>query len=74
MPRSIREYRQVHSAESAGLRCSHQQVANLLRAFAKLRLHPHHQVEELFSLHNLRGRLPAHCRLYNRSTSATLMP
>ena len=37
-----------------------------LRALAELRLHAHHQVEELFALHHLRGRLPAHRRLHNR--------
>ena len=39
---------------------AHQQVADLVRAAAELRLHAHHQVEELFALDHLGGRLAAH--------------
>ena len=45
---------------------AHQQVADLLRTLAELRLHAHHQVEELFALHHLCGRLAAHRRLHDR--------
>ena len=47
-------------------RRAHQQIADLLRALPELRLHAHHQVEELFALHYLRGRLPAYRRLHHR--------
>ena len=40
-----------------------EQIADLLRVLAELRLHAHDEVEELFALDHLRGRLPADGRL-----------
>jgi hypothetical protein len=40
-------------------RCPHRQVPDLLRILEKLRLHAHHQIEELFALRNLRRGLAA---------------
>ena len=60
----------ISASALSGICCpagrAHQQVADLLRVLAELRLHAHHEVEELFALHHLRGRLAAHRRLHNR--------
>ena len=45
------------------VRRSHQQIANLLRATAELRLHAHDKIEQLFALHDLRRGLPTDGRL-----------
>ena len=47
------------------IRRAHQQIADVVRAAAELRLHAHHQVEEFFSLNDLRGGLSAHGRLHH---------
>ena len=41
-------------------RSRHQQIADGVLARAVLRLHAHHQVEQLLALDDLRGRLSAH--------------
>ena len=41
----------------------HQDVADLLRRLAKLRLQAHDEVEQLLALHDLRGGDAAHRRL-----------
>ena len=42
---------------------AHQQIGDLLRVLSELRLHAHHEIEELLALNHLRRRLPAHRRL-----------
>src|SRR5581483_1230864 len=43
-----------------------QQITDLLRAAAELRLHAHHQVKKFLALDHLRGCLAAHRRLNHR--------
>ena len=43
-----------------------QQVGDLLRVLAELRLHAHDEVEQFFALNHLRGGLSAHGRLHHR--------
>ena len=42
-----------------------EQIADLLRVLAELRLHAHDEIEQLFALNHLRGGLAAHRRLHD---------
>src|SRR5271155_5057633 len=55
--------RQLGERDGLPGRRGHQQVADVVRGGAILRLHAHHQVEEFFALNHLRGSLPADGRL-----------
>src|SRR5581483_216179 len=47
------------------IRGSHQQVADLIRTTAELRLHTHHKIKQLFALDDLCRSLTTHRGLYH---------
>jgi hypothetical protein len=56
---SLADIRELAEWDLLAVRCAHQQVSDLIRAAAKLRLHAHHQIEQLLALNDLRDCLTA---------------